>query len=332
MAAEQQQLNAQLRRLSHASAVFRRQAAVGVFQLLSAGAARGSADATLDTVQQCLTDRHAEVVDESVAQLLQLIAAKSGKQLPHLDADAALQALLSALTSATARTAPLLARGVAAAFLQRQQQQHAGSANNEVWSRHPLSAALLAHPASAQQLLACACAELEPGHINSSSSKLTDMWQWLAPFFTFILLRPIGCDTAGSSSSTAAAAASGASAAAAGDRLEPLTALALRTNLVGALVRISCSSVHVARLVVPFLLSRLICMGLGDDAAIRCAGWREGGLWLTMLGVMGLEERKEKQCVAASTVKTITHSPTASLLQRQPAVSAAAGVVCGRRG
>jgi hypothetical protein len=56
--ASAEQLSAQLRRLGHASAVFRRQAVVGVFQLLAAGAARGSTDAALDAAQQCLAARH----------------------------------------------------------------------------------------------------------------------------------------------------------------------------------------------------------------------------------------------------------------------------------
>lgn len=53
------QLAAQLKRLGHPSSVFRRQAAVGVFQLLAAGAARGSHDAAKDAILACLTDRHA---------------------------------------------------------------------------------------------------------------------------------------------------------------------------------------------------------------------------------------------------------------------------------
>ena len=53
------QLTAQLKRLGHASSVYRLQAAVGVFQLLAAGAARGSVDAAKEAALQCLTDRHA---------------------------------------------------------------------------------------------------------------------------------------------------------------------------------------------------------------------------------------------------------------------------------
>ncbi len=228
------------------------------------------------------TARLQEVVDESVSQLLLLAAAR---KLPGLDAAGALQALLSALEFATARTAPLLAQGAVEAFLLRQTQQQqqppavaataaAAGSGSEAWSRHALSAALLAHPAGAQQLLARAVAALEPGRSGGcgSSTSLTDTWQQLAPFFSFVLLRSAsdaGAGGGGSSSKNAAAAGAGGGAGrgqgGTGDRLDPLAAAALRGALVGALVRAACGAADVARLVVPFLLRHLAVAPLGDE-------------------------------------------------------------------
>lgn len=56
------QLEAQLKRLGHASSVFRRQAAVGVFALLGAkrgvGGGGGASDAAQDAALRVLCDRH----------------------------------------------------------------------------------------------------------------------------------------------------------------------------------------------------------------------------------------------------------------------------------
>ena len=64
----QDAVTAQLRRLSAPSAVFRRQAVVGVFHILPRLPAHGTARE--DAAAACLSSPHPEVVEEASAQLL----------------------------------------------------------------------------------------------------------------------------------------------------------------------------------------------------------------------------------------------------------------------
>jgi hypothetical protein len=232
------------------------------------------------------------VVDEAVAQLLRLA---DGAALPALDAAAALRLLLDALDAAPPRTAPPLARGVVSAFLLRQRQSAAGghvgggsggagpAESSELWARHPLSAALLAQPAGAQQLLSHACDSLVAAAAGDEGSKaVVNTWHALRPFFSFILLRPV--ETYGGAAA-AAHAGSVLAAGASGDARGPGSALALRACLVGKLARAACGSAAMARLAVPFLLRHVACTPLADDA-VR---------W----GRLGAAQCVAEQCVAA---------------------------------
>ncbi|KAI8466909.1 MAG: hypothetical protein J3K34DRAFT_524154 [Monoraphidium minutum] len=256
-----EQLAAQLKRLGHASSVFRRQAVVGVFQLLAAGAARGSPDAARDAALQCLTDRHTEVVDEAVAQLVAL--ADSHAPPPGLGPAAALPLLLDAVDAAPPRAAPLLARGVVAALGLRSRHweglRRAGqdAPEMEAWSRHPLSAALLAQLAAAQQLLAAAAAALGAAEVLGAPGELDAAWRRLSPFFSFVLLRPLSQHAAGGGGGGEGGGAGGDAAA----------GLALRGVLVGALARAACAGEGVAARVAPFLLRHIACGHMADDAA-----------------------------------------------------------------
>ncbi|KIZ01878.1 hypothetical protein MNEG_6086 [Monoraphidium neglectum] len=324
-----EQLESQLKRLNHASSVFRRQAAVGVFQLLASGAARGSATAAQDAALQCLTARHVEVVDEAVAQLLRLA---DGAALPALDAAAALRLLLDALDAAPPRTAPPLARGVVSAFLLRQRQSAAGghvgggsggagpAESSELWARHPLSAALLAQPAGAQQLLSHACDSLVAAAAGDEGSKaVVNTWHALRPFFSFILLRPV--ETYGGAAA-AAHAGSVLAAGASGDARGPGSALALRACLVGKLARAACGSAAMARLAVPFLLRHVACTPLADDAVRRIRGsvWAP---WLPELGVLAMGSCDEDRCalfalMAAAMDKVRRHEKQQQRQQQPP--------------
>ncbi|WIA15650.1 hypothetical protein OEZ85_002276 [Tetradesmus obliquus] len=112
----QDRIQAQLKGLGHASPLFRRQAAYGVFALLQAQPGLQK-DAANDIILACITDRHTDVVEEAVAQLRQLAtaaAAAGGKGV--VNAEDALHLLLLALTTAGAATAPCCCGG---ATLQR---------------------------------------------------------------------------------------------------------------------------------------------------------------------------------------------------------------------
>lgn len=220
-------------------------------------------------------------MDESVSQLLHLAGALT---LPGIDASTALQLLLAALDTASTRTSPLLAKAVVSGFLLRQRQAASATTSAvslppaEAWARHPLSTAVLAQPSSAQQVLSAACSELRQEAASGSPGAIVHTWESFQPFFSFILLRPLGMTNGPAGASGAASAMSVTNApSSAGDRLDPLAALALRAALVGSLVRLACCYREVARLVLPLLTGHLACMPLGEEA-IRWV-WQCGLLW-----------------------------------------------------
>lgn len=209
------------------------------------------------------------MVDEAAAQLLRLAAARS---LPGLAAPDALRLLLDAADAAPPRAAPAIARAAVAAFLLRERERGGGggvgagggAGGAEAWARHPLCAALLAAPAGAQQLLAGACGALTAHPARGEGLAPEAAWAALRPFFSYVLLRPLGAQPG-----SGAAAGPGGGGGGAGDRLDAPCALALRAALAGGLARAACGDVRVARLAAPFLLRHLACMPLADEA-VRC--------------------------------------------------------------
>ncbi|WIA35784.1 hypothetical protein OEZ86_004173 [Tetradesmus obliquus] len=109
----QDRIQAQLKGLGHASPLFRRQAAYGVFALLQAQPGLQK-DAANDIILACITDRHTDVVEEAVAQLHQLATAAAAGGKGVVNAEDALHLLLLALTTAGALAA---AAAAAAALL-----------------------------------------------------------------------------------------------------------------------------------------------------------------------------------------------------------------------
>lgn len=126
--------------------------------------------------------------------------------------------------------------------------------DDEAWSRHPLSAALLAHPAAAPEVIAGACAALERAAAAPMAAARVDelraTWLRLRPFFAFVLLRPAGGVGGGGGGAGDAGA-------------DHATVVALRASLASALVRLACAHTSVAELVAPLLLRCAACLPLG---------------------------------------------------------------------
>jgi hypothetical protein len=215
----------------------------------------------------------------------------------------AIQLLLSALPSATPATAPHLA----AALLQQLQLQlittspatatATGTSHHQLqpsWARHPLSSALLSHPATAPALIRGSCllllnaarkahsssrgrTSLQDKQQQQGQEELLRTWGALQPFFTFLLLsrgRSEGSSTVNGSSSInmsgykqqeddggyAAAAARGVGVGGGGG-------VAAAEALLEELVRVGCVATEgLVSLLIPFLARHLVVSPVVTEA------------------------------------------------------------------
>ncbi|KAF8057874.1 hypothetical protein HT031_005820 [Scenedesmus sp. PABB004] len=236
-------LQAQLKGLGHASPLFRRQAAFGVFALLQAHPGVHK-DAVQDAVLACLCSRHMDVVEEGVVQLL----ATAAKRAAGLAPESALHLLLLALTTAGGE--------------QRRRGTAAAGARLPAGSQHPLCSALLSHPGAAGAVLTAAtdwlAAELgraAPSEVAAAaadgpccgvggSGGLAGAWAVVRPFFSYVLSDAAGGD-------------SGVGRCTAGACLSQLLCLS------------SCDPAA-AQLLLPFLLRQML-LWRADSAASRLA-------------------------------------------------------------